>query len=121
MKPITRGTLAAALTCVAAAACAVSATPAAALGTVPVVVPLESAEEALGMELPEVSGEIPVAEGHAYNGLRYTEGRLLPELPVEAGAPGARLRAPAPEPLGKDTQIVALDVPAAEFGLGPGK
>ncbi|EOY47763.1 hypothetical protein SLI_3050 [Streptomyces lividans 1326] len=96
MKPTTRRTLAAVVTGVAAAV-GVAATPAAAARAVPVPVPLGGAEAALGMELPEVAGELPVPTAGAPEGPRYVEGRLLPErtlpqLPVRAGLPGVDVR-----------------------------
>ncbi|MFF3937855.1 hypothetical protein [Streptomyces phaeofaciens] len=126
MKPITRGTLAAALTCVAAAAGAAVATPAAAVDTVPVPVPLNGVEQSLGMELPTARGEIPLPVPGAPEGPRYVEGRLLPEravpqLPVGAGLPGLGLRTPVAEVPGDDFRHVGLDVPASDVRtLGPG-
>ncbi|MFJ8104477.1 hypothetical protein [Streptomyces sp. NPDC096132] len=126
MKSTTRGTLAAVLTCVAAAAGAAAATPAAAIGTVPVPVPLNGVENSLGMELPEVGGEIPLPSSGSPEGPRHVEGRLLPEravprLPVAAGLPGAGLRAPLPEVLGDGFDHVGLDAPASDvLTLGPG-
>ncbi|MCK1821785.1 hypothetical protein MTQ10_19730 [Streptomyces sp. XM83C] len=127
MKSTTRGTLAAVLTCVAAAAgAAVGASPAAASPTVPVPVPLEGVEHSLGMELPEVSGELPVPTPGAPDGPRYVEGRLLPDralpqLPLDAGLPGVDLRAPLPHVLGDDFDHAALDAPASSLRtLGPG-
>ncbi|KUN82099.1 hypothetical protein [Streptomyces griseoruber] len=126
MKPTTRGTLAAVLTCVAAAAGAAVATPAAAVGTVPVPVPLNGLENSLGMELPEVGGEVPLPTPGSPEGPRYAEGRLIPEravpqLPVSAGLPGAGVRAPLPELLGSGFQHLGLDAPATDLRtLGPG-
>ncbi|MEU1519757.1 hypothetical protein ABZ490_47900 [Streptomyces sp. NPDC005811] len=126
MKPTTRGTLAAVLTCVAAVAGAAAATPAAAIGTVPVPVPLNGLENSLGMELPEVGGEVPLPTPGSPEGPRYAEGRLIPEravpqLPVDAGLPGAGVRAPLPEVLGDGFQHLGLDAPATDLRtLGPG-
>ncbi|MFF3844563.1 hypothetical protein [Streptomyces sp. NPDC002328] len=127
MKPTSRRTLAAVITCVAAAAgAAASATPAAAAGAVPVPVPLGGAETALGMELPEIGGRVPLPTPGAPEGPRYVEGRLIPEravpqLPVSAGLPGAGLRAPLPEALGDDFNHLGLDAPASDLRtLGPG-
>ncbi|MEU1179298.1 hypothetical protein ABZ464_16905 [Streptomyces sp. NPDC005820] len=126
MKPTTRGTLAAVLTCVAAAAGAAAATPAAAIGTVPVPVPLNGLENSLGMELPEIGGEIPLPAPGSPEGPRYVEGRLIPEravpqLPVGAGLPGAGVRAPLPQILGNGFDHLGLDVPATDLRtLGPG-
>ncbi|MEU7401704.1 hypothetical protein [Streptomyces sp. NPDC044948] len=117
MKPTTRRTLAAVVTGVAAAVGG-SATPAAAAGAIPVPVPLGGAETALGMELPEVAGELPVPTAGAPEGPRYVEGRLLPErtlpqLPVHGGLPGADLRQPLPHLLGDDFDHAGVDAPAA--------
>ncbi|MCH0564928.1 MULTISPECIES: hypothetical protein [unclassified Streptomyces] len=127
MKSTTRGTLAAAITCVAAAAgAAACATPAVAAGTVPVPVPLEGVEQSLNMELPKLGGELPLPTPGAPEGPRYVEGRLVPEralpqLPIGAGLPGADLRAPLPHALGDDFDHVALDAPASGLRtLGPG-
>ncbi|MFI9149766.1 hypothetical protein [Streptomyces sp. NPDC053367] len=125
MKPTTRGTLAAVLTGVAAAVGA-AATPAAAAGTVPVPVPLEGVEQSLGMELPELGGEVPVPMPGDPAGPRYVEGRLLPEravpqLPVSGGLPGLGLRTPVPHVLGDDFDHVALGAPASDLRtLAPG-
>ncbi|MDH6215809.1 hypothetical protein [Streptomyces pseudovenezuelae] len=126
MKSTTRGTLAAVLTGVAAAVGAATATPAAAVGTVPVPVPLEGAEQALNIELPKLGGEIPVPMPGKPDGPRYVEGRLIPEhvipqLPVNGGLPGAVLRAPLPHILGDDFDHVGLEAPASDLRtLAPG-
>ncbi|POX48008.1 hypothetical protein C3489_28325 [Streptomyces sp. Ru71] len=123
MKSTTRGTLAAVFTCVAAAA---GAAPAAAVDAVPVPVPLNGVEKSLHMELPEVGGEVPVPKPGSPEGPRYVEGRLIPErvvpqLPVAAGLPGAALRSPLPHVLGDDFDHVGLDAPASDLRtLGPG-
>ncbi|MFC7817845.1 MULTISPECIES: hypothetical protein [unclassified Streptomyces] len=125
MKSTTRRTLAAVVTGVAAAVGA-AASPAAAAGAVPVPVPLGGAETALGMELPEVAGELPVPTPGAPEGPRYVEGRLLPErtlpqLPVSSGLPGVDLRQPLPQVLGDGFDHAAVDAPAAELRtLAPG-
>jgi hypothetical protein len=125
MKSTTRRTLAAVVTGVAAALGA-AATPAAAAGAIPVPVPLDGAETALGMELPEVAGELPVLTPGAPEGPRYVEGRLLPErtlpqLPVSGGLPGVDLRQPLPRVLGDDFDHAAVEAPAAELRtLAPG-
>ncbi|MFI9563541.1 hypothetical protein [Streptomyces rishiriensis] len=127
MKSTTRGTLAAVLTCVAAAAgAAACASPAAAIGTVPVPVPLDGVEKSLNVELPTIGGEIPLPTPGAPEGPRFVEGRLLPErvlpqLPVAAGLPGLGVRAPLPEVLGDRFNHVGLDAPASDLRtLGPG-
>ncbi|MFR9800096.1 hypothetical protein ACL02U_30015 [Streptomyces sp. MS06] len=123
MKPTTRGTLAAALTCAAAAA---SVAPAAAVSVVPVPLPLDGIGQSLNMELPELTGEVPVPMPGAPEGPRYTEGHLIPQravpqLPLGAGLPGADLRAPLPHLLGDDFDHAALDAPASDIRtLGPG-
>ncbi|MFI7346423.1 hypothetical protein ACIBSR_09150 [Streptomyces sp. NPDC049936] len=125
MKPTTRRTLAAVVTGVAAAV-GVSASPAAAADAIPVPVPLSGAETALGMELPEVTGELPVPTVGAPEGPRYVEGRLLPErtlpqLPVHGGLPGADVRQPVPHVLGDNFDHAAFDAPAAGLRtLAPG-
>ncbi|MEU3334964.1 hypothetical protein [Streptomyces sp. NPDC006668] len=126
MKSTTRGTLAAVLTGVAAAVGAAAATPAAAIGTVPVPVPVEGAEQSLGMELPELGGEIPLPTAGRPDGPRYVEGRLIPEhalpqLPVTGGLPGAGLRAPLPHVLGDQFDHVGLSTSASDLRtLAPG-
>ncbi|MEU2963720.1 hypothetical protein ABZ687_01840 [Streptomyces ardesiacus] len=117
MKPTTRRTLAAVVTG-AAAAVGAAVTPAAAAGAIPVPVPLGGAETALGMELPEVAGELPVPTAGAPEGPRYVEGRLLPErtlpqVPVHGGLPGVDLRQPVPHVLGEDFDHAGLDAPAS--------
>jgi hypothetical protein len=118
MKSTTRGTLAAVLTGVAAAVGTAAATPAAASGTVPVPVPAEGAEQSLGMELPKLGGEIPLPTPGRPDGLRYAEGRLIPErvlpqVPVTGGLPGAGLRAPLPHVPGDHFDHVRLSTPAS--------
>ncbi|MER5193429.1 hypothetical protein ACWD3J_01745 [Streptomyces sp. NPDC002755] len=122
MKSTTRGTLAAVITCVAAAA----VTPAAAIGTVPVPVPLDGVEKSLNLELPTIGGEIPLPTPGAPEGPRFVEGRLIPDrvvpqLPVAAGLPGVGLRAPLPEILGNDFNHLGLEAPASDLRtLSPG-
>ncbi|MDX3314798.1 hypothetical protein ACWGH3_31440 [Streptomyces sp. NPDC054884] len=127
MKSTTRGTLAAVITCVAAAAgAAASVTPAAAIGTVPVLVPLDGVEKSLDAELPTVGGEIPLPTPAAPERPRFVEGRLIPDrvvppLPVAAGLPGLGVQAPLPKVLGADLDHVGLDAPSSDFRTqGPG-
>ncbi|MEU3945609.1 hypothetical protein [Streptomyces sp. NPDC029526] len=126
MKSTTRGTLAAVLTTMAAAAGALAATPAAAVGTVPVPVPLGGAEQALGVELPEVGGAIPVPTAGTPEGPRFTEGRIMPEetlpqLPLDGGLPGLDVRSPLPHLLGDGSDRIGVDAPAADLRtLTPG-
>ncbi|MFJ1974861.1 hypothetical protein ACIO93_40245 [Streptomyces sp. NPDC087903] len=124
MKPTTRGTLAAVITGVAAVGA--TAAPAAALGTVPVPVPLDGAEKALNLELPVIGGELPMPMPGLPDQPRYVEGRLIPEpvipqVPLDGGLPGAGLRAPLPHVLGDGFDHVAVGVPAADLRtLSPG-
>lgn len=117
MKPTTRRTLAAVITGVAAAVGA-AATPAAAVDTVPVPVPLDGVEKSLNVELPKLGGEIPLPMPGAPEGPQYVEGRLLPErvlpqLPVSGGLPGLGVHAPLPHILGDDFDHVAVGAPAS--------
>ncbi|MGW0087307.1 hypothetical protein [Streptomyces sp. NPDC003393] len=126
MKSTTRGTLATLVTGVVAAVGGVTATPAAARGTVPVLVPLGGAETALGMELPEVGGELPVPTTGTPEGPRFVRGRLLPEnvvprLPVRGGLPGLEARAPLAHIIDDGFDHVAVHAPASDVGaLAPG-
>lgn len=125
MKSITRGTLAAVVAGVAAAVGA-AATPAAAVGTVPVPVPLGGAETALGTELPRVGGQLPLPTVGGPEGPRFVQGRLLPErvvpqLPVEGGLPGLDAGAPPAPVLGHGLDHMTVDAPASELrALSPG-
>ncbi|MDQ1038552.1 hypothetical protein QFZ75_004968 [Streptomyces sp. V3I8] len=112
MKSTTRGTLAAVITCVAAAV----ATPAVAADAVPVVVPLGGAEHALDMEMPRVGGTVPLLRPGSPDGPRYIEGRLLPEralpqLPVTTGLPELDARAPLPRVLGDTFDHLSATTP----------
>ncbi|MFF9405719.1 hypothetical protein ACF1B0_09285 [Streptomyces anandii] len=125
MKSTTRGTLAAVVAGVAAAVGA-AATPAAAVGTVPVPVPLGGAETALGTELPRVGGQLPLPTAGGPEGPRFVQGRLLPErvvprLPVQGGLPGIEASAPLAHVLDDGFDHVAVDAPASELrALSPG-
>ncbi|MEU7379974.1 MULTISPECIES: hypothetical protein [unclassified Streptomyces] len=125
MKSTTRGTLAAVITGIAAAMGA-AATPAAAAGTVPVPVPLGGAEAALGTELPEVGGQVPLPAPVVPEPPRFVEGRLLPEhtvprLPVDGGLPGLELRAPLAHALDDGFDHVDVGLPASDVRtLTPG-
>ncbi|MFB8772868.1 hypothetical protein [Streptomyces broussonetiae] len=127
MKPTTRGTLAAALTCVATAtAGAATASSAAAVTSVPVPVPLGGVEKALKVELPKARGELPVPVPGEPKGTRYVEGRLLPDraipqLPVSGGLPGGDVRAPLPHVLGSRFDHLAVSAPPSDLrALAPG-
>ena len=125
MKSTTRVTLAAVITGVAAAMGA-AATPAAAVGTVPVPVPLDGVSESLGMEVPEAALDVPLLMPGAPDGPRYVTGRLLPartlpQLPVTGALPGAGLRAPLPRLLGDRFDHVGVEAPASDLrALAPG-
>ncbi|KOG74787.1 MULTISPECIES: hypothetical protein [Streptomyces] len=124
MKPITRGTLAAVVTGVAATVGA--AAPAAASGTVPVPVPLGGAARSLGMEAPKAGAELPLLKPGAPDGPRYVTGRLvpdrtLPQLPVSSGLPGLDARAPLPHLLDDGFDHVEVDSPTGDLrALTPG-
>ncbi|WP_336114427.1 hypothetical protein [Streptomyces sp. PTD9-10] len=124
MKSTTRGTLAAVVTGVAAVVGA--AGPAAAVGAVPVPVPLEGVSDSLNMEVPKAGAEVPLLTPGAPAGPRYATGRLLPErvlpqLPVTGALPGADLRAPLPHVLGDGFDHVGVGAPASDLHtLGPG-
>ncbi|MFF5855743.1 hypothetical protein ACFY8B_08910 [Streptomyces sp. NPDC012751] len=125
MNSTTRGTLAAVLTGVTAAMGA-AATPAAAVGTVPVPVPLDGVSRSLGTEVPEAHLDLPLLTPGTPEGPRYVTGRLLPDrtvprLPVAGALPGADLRAPLPRPLGDRSDHVCVEAPASDLrALTPG-
>jgi len=91
MKSTTRGTLAAVITGIAAAVGA--ATPAAAADTLPVPVPLEGAEQSLGVELPEAGAEMPFPAAGVPDAPRYTE-TTVPTRPADAPRPSAGANSP---------------------------
>ncbi|MBX7546771.1 hypothetical protein [Streptomyces sp. NPDC004232] len=118
MKSTTRGTLAAVLTGVAAAVGA-AATPAAAVGTVPVPVPLGGASRVLGTEVPQAGLEVPVPllmptppEGPRFVPGHLMPERTLPEVPFNGALPGAHLRTPIPDVLGDGADHVGVTLPA---------
>ncbi|MFF4757017.1 hypothetical protein [Streptomyces sp. NPDC001292] len=125
MKSTTRGTLAAVITGVSAAVGA-AATPAAAVGAIPISVPLDGAEAALGTELPEVGGEFPLPAPSTPEAPRFVQGRLMPEhtvprLPVDGGLPGLELRAPLAHAMDDGFDHVGVGVPASDVRtLTPG-
>ncbi|MBV2357480.1 hypothetical protein KUM39_24460 [Streptomyces sp. J2-1] len=124
MKSTTRGTLAAVVTGVAATVGA--AVPAAAVGSVPVPVPLDGVSQSLNMEVPKVALDVPLLTPGAPDGPRYVTGRLvpdrtLPQLPLTGALPGADVRAPLPRVLGDDFDHVGVDAPASDLHtLAPG-
>jgi hypothetical protein len=124
VKPTTRGTLAAVVTGLTAAVGA--ATPAAAVGTVPVPVPLDGVEKSLNTPMPKLGVELPLLTPGAPEGPRYVEGRLipdrtLPQLPISGRLPGAVMNAELPDSLGEDLDHVGVDTSAADIRtLAPG-
>ncbi|MGX1914620.1 hypothetical protein ACWIID_38225 [Streptomyces phaeochromogenes] len=122
MKSTTRGTLAAVVTCVAAAV----ATPAVAADGIPVAVPLDGVENSLNMEMPRVGGTLPLPTPGSPDGPRYVEGRLLPDravpqLPVTSDLPSLDLRTPVPRVLGDTFDHVAASTPTSDLrALTPG-
>lgn len=114
MKSTTRGIFAAVVTCVAAAV----ATPAFAADGIPVAVPLEGAESALNMEMPRISGTVPLLTPGSPDGPRYVEGRLLPDrtlpqLPVTSDLPSVDLRMPLPRVLGDTFGHLTVGTPTS--------
>ncbi|MET9893715.1 hypothetical protein ABZZ47_26600 [Streptomyces sp. NPDC006465] len=126
MKPTTRGTLAAVMTGVAAVVGAAAATPAVAAETVPIPVPLNGVQQALGLKAPSIAGELPVPLPGRLEGPRYVEGRMIPEravpqVPLSGGLPGADVRTPLPHVLGDGFDHLGLAAPAADLRtLTPG-
>jgi len=122
MKSTTRGTLAAVVTCVAAAV----ATPAVAAEGIPVAVPLEGAERALNTELPSISGRLPLIRPGRPDGPRYVEGRMVPEgavprVPISSNLPSVDLRTPLPLPIGDAVDRLAVSTPTSDLrALTPG-
>ncbi|MEU9183283.1 hypothetical protein AB0D14_01690 [Streptomyces sp. NPDC048484] len=112
MKSTTRGTLAAVVTCVAAAV----ATPAVAAEGVPVAVPLDGVERAFDTEMPKISGTVPLVTPGRPQGPRYVEGRMLPEraipqLPFTTVLPAADVSTPLPDVLGNAFGRVSASTP----------
>jgi hypothetical protein len=124
MKSTTRGTLAAVITGIAAAVGAT--TPAAAAGTLPAPVPLEGAEQSLGVELPEIDAEVPfqaagVPEAPRYVADSVMPDRAVPRLPLGGTLPGLSVRAPLPHLVGDGFDHVGADLPASDLhALSPG-
>ncbi|MFF2849634.1 hypothetical protein ACFVT5_25345 [Streptomyces sp. NPDC058001] len=117
MKSTARGSLAALLTCVAAAA---AATPAVAGEQVPVSVPMEGVENVLGLRAPQISGGIPVPTPGAMDRPRYVQGRMLPahalpQVPLTSPLPEARLSSPVPTLLGGASDRLGLSTGGSEL------
>ncbi|HET9381463.1 MAG TPA: hypothetical protein VFP69_11610 [Streptomyces sp.] len=124
MKSTTRGTLAAVITGIAAAVGA--ATPAVAADTLPAPVPLEGAEQSLGVELPEARAEMPFPSAGVPDAPRYTEDgvmpdRVVPPLPLGSTLPGLRMRAPLPHLAGAGYDHLGAELPVTGLrALTPG-
>jgi hypothetical protein len=102
MKSPTRGSLAALLACAAVTAGAGSAV---AGERVPVSVPMEGVEHALGIPAPRVGAQLPVPVPGAVDGPRYVEGRLLPAglvpvVPFSVPLPGVAAQSLVPHVVG---------------------
>lgn len=114
------------MTGVAAVVGAAAATPAVAAETVPIPVPLNGVEQALGLQAPRIAGELPVPLPGGLEGPRYVEGRMIPDravpqVPLSGGLPGADVRAPLPHVLGDGFDHLGLAAPAADLRtLTPG-
>lgn len=105
MKLTTRGSVAAALACVAAA---VGAAPAVAGTSVPVTLPLESLETVVPIEAPEASTGVPVPVPGAPAAPAHVDGRLLPQgalpqVPFTGELPHTAVEVPLERPLGDGT------------------
>ncbi|MEV0318850.1 hypothetical protein ACIBKX_20480 [Streptomyces sp. NPDC050658] len=119
MKTTTRGTLAALVSCVAAATAA--ATPAQAAEHAPVAIPLNGLEWALETQAPELSTGVPVPmpggpDRPEIGENRLVPGRALPQFPLGTALPATRVTAPVSELLGESGPD-QLDVTAPESDL----
>ncbi|MYT73039.1 MULTISPECIES: hypothetical protein [unclassified Streptomyces] len=106
-----RGTIAVLAGCLAAAA---GATPAVASANVPIEIPLAGVENALHMDVPELSTEAPVPIPGAPEGPRYSQDHVLPQnalprLPVSSELPATQAGVPVPRLLPGE--------PAEQIGL----
>ncbi len=102
MKMTARGSIAALMTCLAAAG---AATPAVA-DSVPVGVPLEAVETSLGVDAPRVATGVPVPVVGAPDVPRHHTGDmlptpLLPSVPIGAELGDTLVASPVPNLLGK--------------------
>jgi hypothetical protein len=127
MKPITRGSLVAAITGVAATVGAVG--PAAAASpSIPVTVPLGSVSQATGVEVPTVNAEMPLLMPGVPQAPRFVAGqyfpeRTLPQVPVNGALPGVDTTVPLPHVLGDDLagDRLGVDAPVSDLrALTPG-
>lgn len=101
MKMTARGSIAALMTCMAAAG---AATPAVA-DSVPVGVPLDAVKTTLGVDTPRVATAVPVPVVGAPEAPRYHTGDLvpnpvLPSMPITTQLGGTLVGAPVPNLLG---------------------
>ncbi|WP_327255584.1 hypothetical protein [Streptomyces sp. NBC_01244] len=115
MKMTARGSIAALLTCMAAAG---AATPAVA-DAVPVGVPLEAAGDTLGVKLPHLATGVPLPVVGAPEAPRFHKGDmlptpLLPAVPIGTELGNTLLTSPVPNLAGKPETDGegSLDAPA---------
>ncbi|KOU22327.1 hypothetical protein ADK52_21340 [Streptomyces sp. WM6372] len=118
MKMTARGSIAALMTCMAAAG---AATPAVA-DSVPVGVPLDAVKTTLGVDTPRVATAVPVPVVGAPEAPRYHKGDLLPSpilpvLPVTTELGSTLVGAPVPNLLGdpKTDGEGSLESPATDL------
>ncbi len=102
MKMTARGSIAALMTCMAAAG---AATPAAA-SSVPVGVPLDAVKTTLGVDTPRVGTGVPVPVVGAPEAPRFHKGDmlptpLLPVVPIGTDLGGTLVTSPVPNLLGE--------------------
>lgn len=101
MKMTARGSIAALMTCMAAAG---AATPAVA-SSVPVGVPLEAVETTLGVPVPHIATAVPVPVVGAPEAPRHHKGDmlptpLLPVVPIATDLGATKLTSPVPNLMG---------------------
>lgn len=123
MKMTARGSIAALMTCMAAAG---AASPAAA--DVPVGVPLEGVESTLGIDAPRVATGVPVPVVGAIDAPRFHTGELMPErtlptVPLDLGLGRTLVASKVPNALGPEKKDAegSLEAPATTMAArGPG-
>lgn len=101
MKMTARGSIAALMTCMAAAG---AASPAVA-NSAPVAIPLDAVETALGVDTPSVATGVPVPVVGAQEMPRYHEGDMLPTplfpvIPIGAEFGRTHVTSPVPNLMG---------------------
>lgn len=118
MKMTARGSIAALMTCMAAAG---AATPAVA-DSVPVGVPLDAVKTTLGVDTPRVATAVPMPIVGAPDAPRYHKGDLLPSpllpvLPISTELGNTLVGAPVPNLLGdpKTDGEGTLETPATDL------